>query len=78
MDNFAIIRIFYKGDKETHSVEFKDSYFEAQQRYYNIIATDLANPDVTYQAAYIIDARGLMLDGKVFDRTPEPEPEEEA
>jgi hypothetical protein len=78
MDNFAIIRIFYKGDKETHSVEFKDSYFEAQQRYYGIIAADLANPDVTYQAAYIIDARGLMLDGKVFDRTPEPEPEEEA
>lgn len=80
MDNFAIIRIFYKGDKETHSVEFKDSYFEAQQRYYNIIATDLANPDVTYQAAYIINAAGLMLDGKVFDRTPapEPEPEEEA
>ena len=78
MDNFAIIRIFYKGDKETHSVEFKDSYFEAQQRYYNIIATDLANPDVTYQAAYIINAAGRMLDGKVFDRTPEPEPEEEA
>ena len=78
MDNFAIIRIFYKGDKETHSVEFKDSYFEAEQRYYGIIAADLANPDVTYQAAYIIDARGLMLDGKVFDRTPEPEPEEEA
>ena len=51
MDNFAIIRIFYKGDKETHSVEFKDSYFEAQQRYYNIIATDLANPDDTYTAA---------------------------
>ncbi|MBQ2527537.1 MAG: hypothetical protein II544_02175, partial [Spirochaetales bacterium] len=61
MDNFAIIRIFYKGDKETHSVEFKDSYFEAQQRYYNIIAADLANPDITYQAAYIINAAGLML-----------------
>lgn len=80
MDNFAVIRIYYKGEKETHSVEFKDSYFEAQQRFYNIIASDLANPDVTYQAAYIINASGLMMDGKVFDRTPapEPEPEEEA
>lgn len=77
MDKFAVIRIYYKGDKETHSVEFKDSYFEAQQRFYNIIASDLANADVTYQAAYIIDARGLMLDGKVFDRTPAPEPEPE-
>lgn len=78
MNKFVVIRIFYKGEAETHSVEFKDTYLEAQQRYYGIIAADLANPDVTYQAAYIIDARGLMLDGKVFDRTPEPEPEEEA
>lgn len=77
MDKFAIIRIFYKGDKETHSVEFKDSYLEAQQRYYGIITADLANPDVTYQAAYIINASGLMMDGKVFDRTPAPEPEPE-
>lgn len=80
MNKFVVIRIFYKGEAETHSVEFKDSYLEAQQRYYGIIAADLANPDVTYQAAYIINAAGLMLDGKVFDRTPapEPEPEEEA
>ena len=78
MNKFVVIRIFYKGEAETHSVEFKDTYLEAQQRYYGIIAADLANPDVTYQAAYIIDARGLMLDGKVFDRTPASEPEEEA
>ena len=80
MDKFAIIRIFYKGDKETHSVEFKDSYFEAQQRYYGIIDADLGNADITYQAAYIINASGLMMDGKVFDRKPAPEPgpEEEA
>lgn len=78
MDKFAVIRIYYKGDKETHSVEFKDTYLEAQQRFYNIVASDLANPDVTYQAAYIINASGLMLDGKVFDRRPAPEPEEEA
>ena len=78
MDKFAIIRIYCKGDKETHSVEFKDTYLEAQQRFYNIVASDLANPDVTYQAAFIINASGLMLDGKVFDRRPAPEPEEEA
>lgn len=78
MDKFAVIRIYYKGDKETHSVEFKDTYLEAQQRFYNIVASDLANPDVTYQAAYIINASGLMLDGKVFDRRPAPEPEQEA
>lgn len=78
MNKFAIVRIFYKGNVEQHSVEFRDTYLEAQQRYYTIIATDLANTDITYQAAYIINAGGLMLDGKVFDRTPEPEPEQEA
>lgn len=75
MDKFIVIRVFFKGEAETHSVEFKDTYFEAQQRYYGIIATDLANPDITYQAAYIINANGLMMDGKVFDRTPAPEEE---
>lgn len=78
MDKFIVVRIFFKGEAETHSVEFKGTYFEAQQRYYGVIASDLANPDITYQAAYIINANGLMMDGKVFDRTPAPEPEEEA
>lgn len=78
MDKFTVIRIFFKGETETHSVQFFDSYLGAQQRYYNIIAADLASEDITYQAAYIINASGLMLDGKVFDRTPAPEPEEEA
>lgn len=70
MTSFQIIRIFVKDGTESHSIEYKETYLEAQQRYYNIIATDLANEAVTYQAAYIINCDGLMLDGKVFDRTP--------
>lgn len=73
MDKFAVIRIFYKGDTETHSVQFYDTYLEAQQRYYNVIASDLADSTVTYQATYVIDANGMMLDGKVFDRRPSEE-----
>ena len=72
MDGFAIIRIFYKGEAETHSVEFKGTLLEAQQRFYNIVAADLANNDITYQACYIIDANGLMVEGRTFDRRPEP------
>lgn len=72
MDSYQIIRIFVKNEQETHSVEFKDDYIEAQQRYYNIIAADLGNPDVTYQAAYLINSQGLMLEGKVFDRRVAP------
>ena len=75
MDGFAIVRIFYKGDAETHSIEFKDTLLEAQQRFFNIVASDLANNDITYQACYIIDAKGLMLEGRVFDRRPEPNAE---
>ena len=69
MEKFVVIRIFFKGTAETHSVQFFDTYLSAQQRYYSVIAADLADTSVTYQAAYIIDPRGMMLDGKVFDRT---------
>lgn len=77
---YTVVRIFYKGEAETHSVEHKASLLEAQQRYFNIIASDLQNAEVTYNAAYIISSTGTMLEGRVFDRrpTPEPEPEEEA
>lgn len=82
MDNYHIVRIFVKNDKETHSVEFKDTYLEAQQRFFNVVASDLANDDITWQMAYIVDSKGLMLECRVFDRRPidpepEPEPEEE-
>ena len=69
MDKYAVIRIFFKGENETHSVEFKNTLIEAQQRFFNVVAADLANNEITYQAAYIIDAKGLMVEGRVFDRT---------
>ena len=78
MDKFSVIRIFFKGENETHSVQFFDTLLEAQQRFFNIVAADLANAEVTYQATYIINASGLMVEGRVFDRTPAPEPEQEA
>jgi hypothetical protein len=76
MDKFySVIRIFFKGDAETHSVEHKSTLLDAQKRYFNIIAADLANEDITYQAAYIIDSNGMMVEGRVFDRTPVVESE---
>ncbi len=77
MDKFySVVRIFFKGDAETHSVEHKSTLLDAQKRYFNIIAADLANDDITYQAAYIIDSNGMMVEGRVFDRTPVVESEE--
>lgn len=76
MDKFySVVRIFFKGDAETHSVENKGTLLDAQKRYFNIIAADLANEDITYQAAYIIDSNGMMVEGRVFDRTPVTESE---
>jgi len=78
MDGYAIVRIYYKGEAETHSVEYRDTLLDAQQRYYNILAVDLADKNITYQACYVIDAKGLMVEGRVFDRRPpQPEPESE-
>lgn len=78
MDGYAIVRIYYKGEAETHSVEYRDTLLDAQQRFFNIVAADLANADITYQACYIIDANGLIREGRVFDRRPpQPEPESE-
>lgn len=72
---YSVIRIFYKGDAETHSVQMFDVLKDAQKRYFNIIASDLADDSITYQACYIIDSNGLMMEGRVFDRR-EAEPTE--
>lgn len=70
MDKFySVVRIFYKGANETHSIEQKATLEDAQKRYFNVIATDLANDEITYQSTYIIDSNGLMVEGRVFDRT---------
>lgn len=75
---FTVIRQFFEGEAESHSMEIKQTKDEALQRYFNIIATDLANPIITYNAAYIIDSNGLMIEGRVFnDSVPESESEVE-
>lgn len=74
---YQVFRIFFKEDKKSHSVEYFDTYNDAEKRYYNVIASDIANDEITYNSAYIVNSDGLMLDGKVFDRRPQPEPEPE-
>lgn len=72
---YLVIRVFFKGETETHSVEIKNSYRDAQVRFYSIIAADLANEEITYNAAYIIDSNGQFRAGQVFDRRTEAEGE---
>lgn len=68
---YSVLRLFQKSGQITHSVEHKTDYLEAQKRFYNIIAADLANSEITYHAAYIINSMGRIVDAKVFDRRPE-------
>ena len=75
---YKVIRIFFKGEAKSNSVEYFDNYLSAQARYHNIISADLQNNEVTYQATYIIDNGGNMLEHAVFDRRPAPTPETES
>lgn len=65
---FTVIRQFYKNGAEAHSMEVKTSFEDALKRYFAIIATDLDDADITYQAAYIVDSNGLMMEQRVFNR----------
>lgn len=67
---YQIIRIFFKGETKSNSVEYSDNYIAASQRFYNIIAADLANAEVTYQATYLKNKYGNdVLAPVVYDRT---------
>jgi protocatechuate 3,4-dioxygenase beta subunit len=66
---YTVVRQYLKGDSETHSMEIKENRTEAIQRYFNVLAADLQNAEITWNAAYIIDSNGLMIEGRVFDRT---------
>ena len=67
-DFYTVVRKFYKGTAETHSMEDKPDKDSALQRFFNIIAADLADASITYNACYIIDSNGVMIEGRVFDR----------
>lgn len=66
---YSVIRIFYKGETETHSVEIKSTLADAQKRFFSILAADFGNDEVTWCACYVIDSNGLMVEGRVFDKT---------
>ena len=67
---YQIIRIFFKGEVKNNSVEYKTDFIEASQRFYNIIAADLGNSEVTYQATYLKDKFGHdVIAPVVYDRT---------
>ena len=74
---WTVVRQFFKGTAETHSMEVKQTKEAAIQRYFNILAADLADTTITWNACYVIDSTGLMIEGRVFDRRVDEEEENE-
>ena len=70
---YIVIRIYNKGEQQNHSVQQFTDKRTATQRFYNIIAADLADDAVTYQYTEIRDCYGNPVDGLmpvVYDRRP--------
>ena len=68
---YIVTRIIYKGETESHSVEIKTDRRQATQRFYNIIAADLADNAVTYQFCSLVDCYGNYVNNLypvVYDR----------
>ena len=65
---YTVIRLFIKNGSETHSVEIKQDRESAVQRFFNVLAADLADSGITYNACHVMDSNGLMIESRVFDR----------
>lgn len=70
---YQVIRVFFKGAEEAHSIQFFDTLRDAQKRYYNIIATDISNSEITYCACYIINSAGQICESRIFTTPAEQE-----
>lgn len=83
---FMLARFLEKNDAMVHSIQyfFADPsdpsavYLEAVKRWFNVIAADLNDEEVTANGAVIFDSIGGVKESRFFERPkPEPEPEEE-
>lgn len=74
---YPVIRMFEKNNEMTHSVQIFDdipaapgkAHNDALKRWYAIIAADLADESVTYNAAIMTDNSGALGEHKAFDKT---------
>ena len=77
---FKVYRLFIKGGTFARSCEIFNDSWEAEKRFYSIIASDIANPEIVYNDCFVRDNFGHTINGldKVFDRRDftEPTPEE--
>ena len=69
---YLVVRCFIKNGNESHSVELKQTFDEAEKRFYSIIDSDINNAEITYLSAYVIRGNDGSLElSKVKDRRTE-------
>lgn len=83
-----LLRVYFKGNNKQNSVQYfmlsdynnsvDDMVRAGKARYHNVIAADLGDADVTYNAAYLMDQAGNAVEPFFCDdRRPSPAPEPE-
>lgn len=64
---YIVLEVQNAGTPAVLTFVFSDSS-QAYAKYYTILAS-AAVSSVPYHAAYIVGSNGIMMEGKVFDRT---------
>lgn len=70
---YVVGRVIVDNNGYRNSIEYRNQE-EAYKRYFNIIAADLQDENITYNGAFIVDRVGRIIESRAFKR-PEPEPE---
>ena len=66
---YLIVRCFIKNGAESHSIELKNDFDEAENRFYSIVDSDINNSQIKYLSAYVIRSNdGTTLFSKIKDR----------
>lgn len=67
MKDYAVLRIYFRGATEAHSIEYKDTLREAEARFHNILAADEGNNQTTYCLAMIFDKLANLVKSEIHD-----------
>lgn len=67
MKDYIVLRIYYRGSTEAHSIEYKDTLREAQTRFHNILAADEGNANTTYCLCMVFDRKTNRLLNEIHD-----------
>ena len=71
---FTVIESQIANDAHATLADVYEDYNSALAKLYTILAA-AATSQIEYHAGFIVRSDGIMTDGRVFDRRPEPQPE---